>query len=478
MRPIACLLVIGGLALVPPAQAGAAARPLDTALVASAPFYGDDGDVAFDRARGSGTSAIRLQLSWRDTAPEQAPPPAFDATNPFDGAYRWGDFDQLVRRAVAHGLEPFVGISESPSWAERGSGGRPGTNRPDPVELGRFAEAAARRYSGLFAGLPRVRTWEVWNEANASFFLYPQVEDGRSVSPGHYRRMVNAFSDAVRRVHPDNRVVAGGLFPFVIARAGAQSVGPLRFMRELFCLSKRLRPLPGKCGDPVRLDIWSHHPYTSGGPTHKAGNPDSVSIRELPRMAEVLRAAVRFKRVIHSSRVRFWVTEFSWDTNPPDPNGVPLALHARWVSEALYRMWRSGVSLVTWFQLRDDADAGRPHSRVFESGLYNRCGAGLDCDTPKPSLQAFRFPFVAFRSAKKVRIWGRTPPGLGGSVVVEQQTGRRWRTLASLRVAGGGIFARKLKARRRGALRARVAGDASIPFSLVRPPDRTVNPFG
>jgi hypothetical protein len=455
------------------------ARPLDTALVASAAFYGGQADIAFEHARSAGTSAIRLQLSWRDIAPEGAVrPPGFDATNPFDGAYRWGEFDQLVRRSVAYGLEPVVGISETPSWAERGGGGRPGTNRPDPAELGSFAEAAARRYSGQFSGLPRVSTWEVWNEANASFFLYPQEENGQPFAPAHYRSMVNAVADGVRQVHPDNRVAAGGLFPFVIARPGVQAIGPLRFMRELFCLSKRLRPISG-CGDPVRFDLWTHHPYTSGSPTHKASNPDNVSIRELPSMAKVLRAAVRFNRVIHSKPVRFWVTEFSWDTNPPDPKGVPLKLHARWVSEALYRMWRSGVSLVTWFQLRDGVADGRPHGSVFESGLYSRCNDGLACDSPKPSFQAFRFPFVAFRSGRKVRIWGRMPAGVGGKVVVEQEAGRSWRALATLRANRVGIFTRRLRTRRHGALRARrTGGDVSIPFSLVRPPDRAVNPFG
>ena len=127
----------------------------------------------------------------------------------------------------------------------------------------------------------------------------------------------------------------------------------------------------GRCVDAasaLRFDIWSHHPYTSGGPTHRASNPDNVSIRELPRMRKVLRAGVRFKHIIHTGSVRFWVTEFSWDTNPPDPKGVPVDLHARWVSEALYRMWRAGVSLVTWFQLRDTATEGRPHNERLRIG--------------------------------------------------------------------------------------------------------------
>jgi hypothetical protein len=283
----------------------------------------------------------------------------------------------------------------------------------------------------------------------------------------------------VKRVNAGNLVIAGGLFPFVIDRPTAQAIGPLPFMRRFLCLSKRLRPKRG-CNEQAHFDIWSHHPYTSGGPTHRASNRDNVSIRELPRMKKALKAAVRFKRIIHRGSVRFWVTEFSWDTNPPDPKGVPVDLHARWVSEALYRMWRAGVSLVTWFQLRDSAAGNRPHNDVFESGLYYRCDGGVACDSPKPSLEAFRFPFVAFRSGGSAKVWGRTPPGHAGKVVVEQLRGRGWRKVKSFRARGSGTFSGRVRRHGRGALRARLrdGGEQSVPFSLVRPPDRPVNPFG
>jgi hypothetical protein len=465
------LLILVATSLV--CAAPASARGLETGLVASGPFYGSDADLAFERVRSSGATTVRIELSWREIAPDGASKPAgFDATNPFDSAYRWGTFDHLAQRAVAKGLRPLIGISDAPRWAETSSGGRAGTNRPDPVEYGRFAEATARRFSGGFAGIPRVRLWEVWNEANASFFLHP-------VSPTHYRQMVNEFAAGVKRVHADNTVVAGALFPFVIEGPAAQAIGPLRFMREMFCLSKRLRPVRG-CDGQSRFDVWSHHPYTSGGPTHRASNPDNVSIRELPRMRSVLRAATRYKKIIHSRPVRFWVTEFSWDSNPPDPKGVPVDLHARWVAESLYRMWHSGVSLVTWFQLRDDDAKGRPHNQVFQSGLYYFCAGGLGCAGPKPSLQAFRFPFVAFRSSRHVRVWGRTPGSGAGRVVVEQLAGRRWRTIGVFRARKDGIFEGRRRRRGRGPLRARLkrGGELSVQFSLVRPPDRPVNPFG
>ena len=474
---IALLAVLLGAAFLTFSPSALGAGRLETGVLASGSFYGRDADLAFQRTRNAGATVVRLDVSWREVAPTA--PPGFDASDPADPAYNWFDLNRLVQRAALHGLTPIITISGAPDWAERTAGGRVGTNSPDPVELGRFAYAAALRYSGAFGGLPRVRDWEVWNEANASFFLSPQNPNNPAASADLYRRMVNEFAAGVHAVHADNVVVAGGLFPFVLGHQEAQAIGPMTFMRELFCMGTNLKPR-NNCGPPIHFDAWSHHPYTSGGPTHKADNPDSVSIGDLPRMRRLLSAAVRANRIVHNGPVRFWVTEFSWDSNPPDQHGVPNQLLGRWVAEGLYRMWQSGVSLVTWFQLRDDAANGRPDNQVFQSGLYLRCSAGLACDSPKPALTAFRFPFVAFRFGRRVRVWGRTPAGQAVKVSVQQRTGRRkWRKVAKLRPDGYGIFFRRLRLSRGGALRAVLpGGEASLGFSLRRPPDRTVSPFG
>jgi hypothetical protein len=147
------------------------------------------------------------------------------------------------------------------------------------------------------------------------------------------------------------------------------------------------------------------------------------------------------------------------------------------VSEALYRMWYSGVSLVTWYRLRD----GPPEGPV-QSGLWFRCTDGIACDTPKPSsLKAFRFPFVAFRSGKRhVRVWGRTPDGGPGKVAIERSRKGKWRKLTTLRVGANGVFRKRIRGPRTGSIRARLvsSGEKSVGFSLKRPPDMPVNPFG
>jgi hypothetical protein len=476
-RLAATLALCGLIALALPASAQAT-HPLRTAIDPSGPFAGADATLVSQRTREAGATTIRLLLNWKEVAPA-AFTPGFDPSNPADPKYDWSGFEAELLPAAAAGLSPLIVIRSAPKWAEGAGTGKVGTVRPDPVQFARFAHAAAERYSGRFGGLPRVRYWQLWNEPNHFGFLTPQTENGVAVSPEHYRAMVNAFADAVHAVNADNMVIAGGLAPFRNGGTTQTVLAPLVFMRALLCMSADRKPKP-TCNTQVKFDIWSHHPYTSGDPTHHALLPDDVSIADLPKMRRLLSAAIRAGHVVSTHRVGFWVTEFSWDTNPPDPGAVPIQLHARWVAEALFRMWRAGVSLVTWFKIRDDAANGHPHDETFESGLYFRCQV-IACDAPKPALRAFRFPFVAFRRGHRhVYFWGRTPSGRRARVIVEQAVGKRWRRVARMRTDRYGLFSRRIRTARKGRLRARLVrgGDVARPFSLRRPPDLAVNPFG
>ncbi len=464
------LLTALGLAWPGPASAASLGR-IDTSIQEPAFFDSGDRDVALERTKGAGATWIRVDLEWDQIAPN-AP---VVATDPGDSRYDFEGVDELIRDATARGLKPFISVHDAPDWAERPAGGPHGTNNPPPAALADFFTAIARRYSGTYGGLPRVSAYEVWNEVNASFFFMPQKDgNGRPLSPDLYRAIVNAVSAGVHGVHPDNLVIAGGLFPFFIDRPAAQSIAPLRFMRQFLCMSKKLVP-KANCGPPVAFDVWSHHPYTEGSPTHPTGSPDSISISGLQRMGDLLRAAARHGRIQSNGPVQYWVSEWAWDSNPPDPRGVPEALHARWVSEGLYRMWSAGVSLASWFFLRD----GGGQDAKFQSGLYLRCAGGIECDRPKLALQAFRFPFVALRAKRYVRIWGRVPPSsTAARVVIERARKGQWVRAGSAKVdPGGGVFTRRLRKAKRGRYRARIlGGEASRGFSLKVPPDFRVSP--
>ena len=454
-------------------------RPLATAVF-------DPGNLspsASRDVRAAGATFARLVLWWSAVAPGGNTAPAgFDARNPADRHYNWKNFDTALRTVVAAGLQPLVDLHDAPAWARETTctGDGAAKCRPTSAALGDFATAAAKRYRGGFRGLPRVRYWQVWNEPNLSIELMPQVENGKPVSPEIYRGMVNAVAKSVHAVHKDNIVVAGGLAPFGgdINDPSGASVGgqirvhPMDFMRRFLCMSSGSKP-EATCGDKVELDVWAHHPYTYGGPTHKAYDPDDVSLGDLGEMRALLNAA---ERAGHIESVRpdvgFWVTEFSYDSQPADPKGLPPVLHARWVSESLYRMWNNGVGLVTWFLVYDQPFP----EQMFQSGLYTMEGK------PKLALRAFRFPFVAFREkGRSISFWGRTPAGVNKPVVVEQARGSRWTRLAAPKVDRYGIFqGRVSNARGNGALRARLLDgrDRSQPFSLDVPADFRFCPWG
>jgi hypothetical protein len=178
--------------------------------------------------------------------------------------------------------------------------------------------------------------------------------------------------------------------------------------------------------------------------------------------------------------VQTWVTEFSWDSKPPDPHGVPLRLQQRWVAEALYKAWRGGVSVFTWYTIRDEPNA----VTSAQAGLYFNCPHGIACDRPKPAQRSFRFPFVAYKvGGRTALLWGRVPFGIAGRVRIQWHQGSRWRPLATLSTDSDGIFmATRTLPRgidtRSGVLRAVAASEASPSFSLYHPPDIIVTPFG
>ena len=430
ITPLLAVLV-AALAAAATAQPRASATngpPLRTAVMDPALASPADFGVAASRIRAAGATAVRLNVDWGAIAPGAARSASFDATDPEDPTYRFAPLDALVKRAAAAGLEPILSVFGAPAWATTGRKKRAqdGPTQPSPKAYGDFATALSRRYSGNVDGLPRVRWFQAWNEPNVSLFLMPQFSGGAPYSPVWYRRLVNAFSDAVHSVHPDNLSIAGGLSPFTVRNLAVQTVAPLTFMRKLLCLSAAKVPR-ATCHERVRFDVWAQHPYTSGGPTHQAANPNDVSLGDLAKIRPVLTAARSAGNLVSRSPAQFWVTEFSWDTKPPDPHGVPLALHARWTAEALYRMWSAGVSLVTWFTLRDQPLA----TSDFQSGLYFR-GPTLARDRAKPSLLAFRFPFVAYRAPGAVQAWGRTPTSAPGRVLIERSSGRGWASIGAL----------------------------------------------
>jgi hypothetical protein len=447
-----------------------ATLPLRTGLLDPS-FAGSDRQTAFGMAQAAGATYVRLSVDWQALAPATQPTGAA-ASDPTSPGYNWTGLDSVLEQADAAGLTPILDISTVPDWAYATKPKAPNAGTPRASDLGDFAKALATHYDGTTPGAPAEHVFQVWNEPNLSLDLNP-------VNGSAYRNMVNAVADAVHAVDPANLVVAGGLDPFGHPKKKGQkwySTAPLAYMRSLLCLSKGAHP-HATCSKPIKFDVWSHHPYTFGGPFGHAKNPDDVELGDLPKMRSLLLAGTRVHHIVSARPPQFWVTEFGWDTNPPRKHAASLNLASRWTAESLHQMWLSGVSLVTWFLLEDYKSPS-----PYQSGLYYHTNS-LDNARPKPVLTAYRFPFVAYLGTKAVTVWGRDATSTKQLVTVQlsHHSGGPWKTVATLRANASGIFkaSLRLNATKKDWLRATAPDSGkSLSFSLTVPYAPHIGPWG
>lgn len=422
------------------------------------------------RAAEEHAGIVRLNIAWAKVALER---PSSDAVaaDPSWSGYDWTTVDESVSDALARGLQVQITIGgAAPAWAEgpgRPNWAPPGTWRPGVRAYAAFAHATAVRYSGAYtppgalAPLPRVRYWQAWNEPNLSIYLTPQwrrVGHGwAAASPTTYRAMLDAFYAAVKAVQPDALVLSAGTAPYGDV-PGGERMPPAQFVRNLLCLDESGRRAR-RCSNPARFDILDHHPYSVQGPFFRAFNRDDVAIADLAKLVAPLRRAERLHTIGGARHHQVWVTELSWDSSPPDPQGVPAATQARWLEQSFALLWREGVSTAMWY-LIVDAPPIPSYAASYQSGVY------LIDGRPKPSATAFRFPFVLVGAVRhsRAQFWGRAP--LAGTVAIEVRAHSHWRPLRTLAPGSGGVFELTMSAHRGELLRARQAGETSLPWSV------------
>ncbi|HZI90432.1 MAG TPA: hypothetical protein VFD31_02255, partial [Thermoleophilaceae bacterium] len=339
--------------------------------------------------------------------------------------------------------------------------------------------------------LPKVSWWTIWNEPNHPGFLQPQytrAADGRLEpnTPHLYRRMVEAAHPIIKRLQPDSLVLVGGLASFGVKNPTDPTHGipPLKFVRELACVDKQLRPLTvPRCRDyrPLQGDGFAHHPYAllNRPDFRDPGHPDSARIGALNRLSTLLSNLARMGRV--DPRIaNLYLTEFGYETNPPDPQKpFGLAQQARFINWAEYLAWKN-PQVRSWpqFLLRDlgvvNADkaarGARPHAD-WQSGLLFEDG------TPKPAATSFKLalfvdcvtPTVrptgrkrgrkarvrrgggarSGRPRRRVLIWGHVRPGAAAHRVVLEKSGggspawRKARTAGTARTSRPAAFSRR-----------------------------------
>ena len=339
-----------------------------------------------------GVELVRVTLEWR----------TIEATR---GTYDWERADALLQALRQAGLTPLVSIWGTPGWA---NGGRAANVPPSSAAtFATFARAAAERF-------PWVRHWIVWNEPNQRRWLSPP-------SPIVYvTRLLNPAATAIKAVIPRASIAGGATAP----RGGPGGTSPVDFIRGM-----------GRAG--ARLDAYAHHPHplspaetpTSGG----CARCTTISLATLDRLVQETRNAF-------GSRVRIWLTELGFQTNPPDRIlGVGWGTQARYVAEAQHRAYRAaGVDVVIQYLLRDE-----PATDAWQSGLETVSGRA------KPALVAFSLPLVQVsRRGLSTTVWGQVRPGNGArSYVLQRLVGDQWKAVGSgARTTSRGYLTRTLRA--------------------------------
>ena len=335
-------------------------------------FHGDR--RFFPLLRQLGAQALRANLHWggRHGVARRRPERPAD---PADPAYNWSGFDRIVINAAANRIDVVFSIFGTPGWA---NGGRPPNRAPrNARDLRNFAYAAAIRYSGRYRRadgrvLPAVRHWLAWNEPNLRLGLVPQYRRAGKrwivQSAFDYARICNAIYDGIHATGLRGEKVACG----VTSPRGNNnpnslrpSVSPLAFLRAMHGAGV------------LRFDAYAHQPY-HGAPRETPATPPpgrtavtlgniNVLVRELDRL--------------YGTRKRIWITEYGYQTRPPDPFfGVSWSLQAKYLTQAFVIARRHPqIDMMLWFLLRDE-----PRIDGWQSGLMTASGK------KKPAFTAFQ----------------------------------------------------------------------------------------
>jgi hypothetical protein len=434
---------------------------------------------ALDELDGLGADVIKVIVHWRSLAPAgENKPDGFDGANPSSySADAWAPYDALAREAKARGMKVLFALGGlAPDWAS-GSGGVAGSKRPDVGEFRKFVKAVGTRYSGTYviggggnapgpeppdnpdlplplpmqataaqAGStpPEVKLYSVWNEPNLGNWLSPQHVNGRPYAPHHYRRLVKAADAALSATgHGGDGLLIGELVPYGAAN---NRIRPLEFLREMACVNRRFRPFRGKAARKRGCDNFralpgtgfAHHPYTlAGGPGVKAQHRDDVPIAYLPRLVKTLNRLGRKNRV-ERRRMHVWVTEFGFQTYPPDPFQTAIRKVPGFMGRSEWLTWRNPRVVSHSHYLLYDAE----DTNSFQTGLR------LNGGKAKPGVyNAYRLPFfVKHRGGRRIQVWGGIrSAGAGRQVTIQSRSGGKWRKLGTATTAKRGYFRKRFR---------------------------------
>lgn len=367
--------------------------------------------VVAERARSSRAKDRRFKRLGADD------PKAYPKGN-------WDRYDHLVRSAGARGMGVYFNVTgPGPAWCcetpPRSERENAETWMPKPREFKNFVKAVGTRYSGKYRDenfrgkdkrLPRVSFWSLWNEPNQGGWLTPQWWKGRAYSPMLFRDLyIKGREGLVATGHGDDIILLGETAPNGKHEKRSRApMYPTTFVKTLFCTDGNGNRRSGPGCDaftrtgPLLTTAFAHHPYTKDrSPLTRDPSPDAITMANLDTLTGLLdRIAEKTGRI--QSEVPIALTEFGYETRPPDPyNGVSLAKQADYSNLADLISWANPRVLTqTQFLLRDVAPlrgerkTSKRYWFTYQSGLFFNNGRA------KPAAAAYMFPFVAQPFAK------------------------------------------------------------------------------
>jgi hypothetical protein len=459
-----CLLALTVAACLPAAPAWAS-KSQETILQDDTLLTGGSEATAIqtlDTLKSLGADRIRVLMFWNRIAfrgSQRERPTLPDPLNPnnYEG---WDRYDLIVREAAARGIGVDLDLAPpAPLWATVFTDDPELQNhyKPNASDFRNFATAVGTRYSGTYpdplrpgSNLPRVTYWSVWNEPNEWHFLAPQFATPTSPverAASLYRDLLDAaYTGLSVSGHGGDIILIGETAPKGRNDPGSHhSLKPLRLIRALYCVDRRLKPLQGTAAQNLvcpttsagrasfaadhpglfQVTGWGHHPYAlATRPNSVSRDPDDVALGDLSRLTNTLRSVFRaYGR--GSGGLPVYLTEFGFQTLPPDPFGLPPNRQADFINQSEFAVYGNPrVRSYSQFLLVDDGpDTRFPPSSFFywnnfQTGLVWGPSSGLE-GRLKPAFSAFKVPiFVPLtksRRAATFRVWGAVRPAPNGT---------------------------------------------------------------
>jgi hypothetical protein len=474
-RLLPVLALLGTLALPHVAHAGPQQLSVmmdDDNLV----YRGDKvRDQTLQRMKALGVDEVRVTVLWSVVADGARRTKALDARfrrlgadNPRAyPAANWDKYDRLARACVTVRIGCYFDVTgPGPAWghekAPAAHRADQATWKPKPREFKLFVKALGKRYSGTYRDendgkgpLARVSFWSIWNEPNQGGWLTPQWSGGKPYSPMLYRKLYVAGRQALAATGHDRDVILiGETAPLGNANRTTRSpMYPVTFIRSLFCIDAAGNRTNGPgCSDfahtgPLQATAWAHHPYTKNVyPLTRNASPNAVTMADLGTLTGLL-DQVAAKTGYLAPSLPVALTEFGFETNPPDPfSGISLANQATWNTLGDFISWANPRVLTNTQFLLKDVGPDRRHKKntkaywfTYQSGLFFNNG------TPKPSAAAYALPFLAVPTATdpatgrpSYALWGQLrfrPNGAADTATLQYQpAGGAWAAVASIPV--------------------------------------------